>query len=160
MFGVDRYEARKPERRTNRHIDRIGREPNTRIQLREPRTQQQLLPAPPRTYLTSPQQTNPHTSSATTKSPCTEPRIRANRQTSQPRAHTDPRRRHRRPTRLSHRPQNLRRRRCTRHDLRRRCGRIRVARHRCAWPTRRRRDLRRWNAPRRRAQTVPRARRY
>src|ERR1700677_5003230 len=51
---MDRHEAGKPERRANRHFDRVEREPNARVQLREPRAQQQLLPPPPRAYPTSP----------------------------------------------------------------------------------------------------------
>src|SRR6266702_3453501 len=52
--GVDRHQARKSERRTDRHLDRATREPDARIQLREPRAQQQFLPPPPRTCPTTP----------------------------------------------------------------------------------------------------------
>ena len=50
IFRADRHEAREPERRPNRHLDRSGREPNARVQLREPRAEQLIFPAPPRTF--------------------------------------------------------------------------------------------------------------
>lgn len=39
IFRANRHEAREPERRPNRHLDRSGREPNARVQLREPRAE-------------------------------------------------------------------------------------------------------------------------
>ncbi|KAN0141954.1 hypothetical protein V8E53_000416 [Lactarius tabidus] len=69
----------KPKHRTNRHLDRVEREPD--------KLNNSVLLPPPQT------------------SSCVEPRIRANRQAAQPRVHTDTRRHHRSPARLTRRPQ-------------------------------------------------------
>ena len=58
IFRADRHEARKSERRTNRHLDRNGREPNACVQLREPGAQQLIFPAPHRTFSIPPTHSN------------------------------------------------------------------------------------------------------
>ena len=58
IFRADRHQARKSEHRSNRHLDRSGREPNARVQLREPGAQQLIFLAPPRTFSIPPTRSN------------------------------------------------------------------------------------------------------
>ena len=95
---------------------------------------------PPTPSITIHTQTSPDTPNT----PRAEPRIRADRQDSQPRAHTDFRCHHCSATRLSRRSEGLRRCRRAGDTLRRRCGRFRLVRHGRTRSSRYSPHLRRW----------------
>ena len=120
---------------------------HARVQLCEPGTQQLIFPAPSRTSRIPPTPSitiHTQTSPDTPNTPRAEPRNCADRQDSQPRAHTDFRCHHCSATRLSRRSEGLRRCRRAGDTLRRRCGRFRLVRHGRTRSSRYSPHLRRW----------------